>query len=193
MSNEPVTYTDKSLTEDMIASIYLFTSQAMYFPLNYALRSDNGAVVRMFFPFLRLLVSALDRLPNYSGMVYRGIKKDLSPNYTEGCKLSFWSFQSGTTDADSLAKDTFLGRTGTRSVLLLKVTGGKDISAYSADAEEKEILIPAGCTFAVEEILPQDVDLKLFSMRQTKTSDLLTSPARAPGPGEKSKKCCSIQ
>jgi N-acetylneuraminic acid mutarotase len=181
------------LTEDMVACIFLYTNEIVYNALNATLRSENREAVKSFFPFLRLLLAALQRLPSYSGTVYRGSRKDLSTNYVVGQEIPLWSFQSATIDAEALRNEAFLGDSGPRSLLCLSITGGKDISEYSAYAEEKEILIPAGCTFTVEEILTpstaEGAGLKLFSMRQTGPSELLPSIEK-----EASKQgCCSVQ
>mmetsp|Transcript_63025 Transcript_63025/g.176278 ORF Transcript_63025/g.176278 Transcript_63025/m.176278 type:complete len:772 (+) Transcript_63025:110-2425(+) len=192
------------LTEDMIAGINVYTSEVLHSAVNQCLRSGNDFVVKSFFPFLRLLLAALERLPDYSGQVYCGARKDLSNSYPMGSQLSIWSFQSAMTDADALADDTFLGKSGTRSLLCIRVTGGKDISAYSANVQEKEILIPAGCTFTVEDVVSNSSGedcLKLFRMRQTRASDLLAArpaAARPSGlhagePSARPRKCCSVQ
>lgn len=180
------------LTEDMVACIYLYTTEVVFGALNSCLRSENREGVKRFFPFLRLLLASLQRLPSYSGIVYRGSKKDLSKSYTIGQSFSLWSFQSATTDENSLRNDAFLGNSGSRSLLCLEITGGKDISMYSAFAEEKEILIPAGCTFKVEEAGPgEERGLVKFSIRQISPSELLPNGGLADE--NSSKKCCSIQ
>lgn len=195
------------LTEDMIAGIYLYTCEVLCSAVNRCLRfgSSEASVVKSFFPFLRLLLTALERLPDYSGQVYCGTRKDLSEGYLMGSQLSIWSFQSAMTDADTLANEAFLGKSGPRSLLCFRVTGGKDISAYSPYVQEKEILIPAGCTFTVEDVVSNSGGedcLKLFRMRQTRASDLLVARSNdGTGPDvyatENTKKpakgCCSVQ
>ena len=78
------------MTENLAKAIWIYTSESpLYSELNKALRSINRTKLKTeFFPFLRLLITALAVLRKASGakpsMVNRGVKKDLVAEYV-GC------------------------------------------------------------------------------------------------------------
>ena len=63
------------LDYDNVASIVMYTRQCGFFmALNGALRSQEDASIQCFAPFLRLLLTALSKLPCYEGdIVFRGM------------------------------------------------------------------------------------------------------------------------
>ena len=65
---------DTILTKDQIGSINLYTQEVLYKSLNSTLNKRDRNLIKPFFPFLKLIFTALDKLPNYDGVVYRGIK-----------------------------------------------------------------------------------------------------------------------
>jgi hypothetical protein len=83
--------------------------------------------------------SALRKLPNYKGVVYRGnrtvgiVKKE----YYAGC-IIFWSGFTSTT-VDINVAQTFAGQDGV--VFRINVSNGKVIAALSVLGGEKEVLL----------------------------------------------------
>ena len=80
------------LTEDEIAAIYLYTAQwtsgvSLFTALNNALRTEDRNAVRPFFPYLRLLLGGLRKLPVVNRPVFRGVKLPLYKDYTKGKKV----------------------------------------------------------------------------------------------------------
>jgi hypothetical protein len=72
-----------------------YTQQILYGPLNVALRQRNRAQVVSYFHYLKLLMSALDKLPSFNGTLYRGINCLLSAKcYQKGKKFVWWAFSS---------------------------------------------------------------------------------------------------
>ena len=59
----------------MIGAVNLYTQQLLYVPLNRALRDEDRTALKLFFPFLQLLLTALNLLPSMQGLVYRGVSK----------------------------------------------------------------------------------------------------------------------
>ena len=70
------------LTLDEIASLNLYTSQwssgeSLYVALNRVLRSENRGFLKRWFPYLKLVISALRKLPRFCGNVWRGVNMNL--------------------------------------------------------------------------------------------------------------------
>ena len=156
------------LTLCEIAAIHLYTQQAIYSQLNKMLRDRDRTKLLVYFPFLKLLLTALEKLPNYEGVVYRGVKvqNNLKSQYRVGRNLTWWAFSSCTLDGDILSSDTFCGSTGERILFTIRCKNGKDISAYSAYSSEKEILLPPGRVFKVEGCMssPSDTYLSIINL-----------------------------
>lgn len=73
------------LTKDEIAAIYLYTmpwpnaTASLYYNLNKALRTADRSAAKPYFPYLRLLLSALKKLPPVVGTVHRGTHQATCP------------------------------------------------------------------------------------------------------------------
>lgn len=86
------------LTPDMSASIHLYTMQfstapSLFQVLNKALRTEDREILRPWFPFLKLFLSALYTLPSHSQKVWRGVRGiDLRSKYHHGHKFASCSF-----------------------------------------------------------------------------------------------------
>ena len=79
----------KHCTKHCVAGIELSTAQA----LNQALRSADRQLVRPFFPYIRLLMAAFDKLPKHKGQLNRGVKLALGhlSKYQQGSDFVEWS------------------------------------------------------------------------------------------------------
>jgi tetratricopeptide (TPR) repeat protein len=164
------------LTADESASIMLYTMswkpshQCLYNVLNATLRSEDRNQLKPWFLYLKLLFTALERLPSIHRTVYRGIKSDVHKNYTRGKSVVWWGFSSCTTKLDVLALESFLGKTETRIMFTIECKTGKDIRPHSAFQGENEVLILAGTQFKVVACLDQGHGLHIIQLEETKPS-----------------------
>lgn len=156
------------LTCDEIAAIYLYTLEFIYAVLNRALRSVNRKQCKPYFPYLRLLLNGLEKLPAYAGTVYRGVKLDLSEVYRVGEETHFWAFSSATQDGAVLEDESFLGSVGDRSLLCIDQMSGRDVSRYSAYQSEKEMLLLPGYKYRIMNCtaLPGSSGFRLYNLKQ---------------------------
>merc|ERR1712159_310009 len=101
----------------------LYTQEScLYHRLNAALRTHDTASLMPFLPFLKLLLSALYRLPLTRVRTYRGVKLELFKTYNQlvGKVWSWWSFSSATRDKNILFENKmFLGSSGQRTLFCL--------------------------------------------------------------------------
>ena len=88
------------LTEHEVAALNMYTIQSpFYVDLNKALRSRNRNLVKPFFPYLNLLITALFKLHGQQGglktrSLYRGVRLDLSQHFLMGAIKFFWAVTS---------------------------------------------------------------------------------------------------
>lgn len=145
---------------------------------NYGSDADPRSNLVDFLPFVKLLKHSLSLLPKRRpGIVYRGVKRpytDLLNGASFGGTLTWFSFTSTTADPKVLRKKEFLNATVnidpvTKAVSSVKNLGiygaaaqpsgktifqihtinGVNISPFSAEEDEDEIILPAGSTFRI--------------------------------------------
>lgn len=170
------------LSQDESAAIMLYTCgwipvmRSLYFVLNRTLRTANRDILKPWFPYLRLLIGALIKLPLYNKTIYRGVKQDMMKDYPVGSKNFWWGFSSCTSDINVLNNETFCGLDGPRTMFKIKSLGGRSINTYAYYFAESEVLLLPGrylqvrsatrapdglCTIELEEIQPPHELLEL--------------------------------
>ena len=135
------------LTYDESAAIYLYTMQFSFFDkLNQNLRAKNRSVLKPWFPYLKLFLHALRKLPSLDIIVWRGVTGDISSNFVCNQVQVWWSVNSCSTALDVVEK--YVGDRGI--VFAIKLIHGKDISLYSAYRDEREIIMLPGTQICVK-------------------------------------------
>lgn len=129
------------LTTDESAAIYLYSMPIPFFSyLNQALRTEDRHTLEPWFAFLKLFITALEKLPSTKGNVWRGIAVSAHSVFTDGGVHIWWNVISCST---SLAVvERYLGKTGT--LFAIDAIHGKYISEYSALPVEQEVLLMPG-------------------------------------------------
>jgi hypothetical protein len=147
------------LEREGIAAIVLYTRECGFFSaLNRALRSQDDGAIHCFAPFLRLVLTALSKLPCYEGdLVFRGVRGDFGANYRKGAQFIEWAFSSYTTDISVLQNGQFFGHVGER--VLFQINSLKsllkshvEISMFSQFPNEREVLQVPGFTWQVKQV-----------------------------------------
>nr|USW07835.1 poly [ADP-ribose] polymerase 1 [Crypthecodinium cohnii] len=132
----------KPMTPDLYGSILLYTSNAIYKQLNKALRDEDRTTVEKYFPYLRFLFEACDRLPQQKRTLWRGVGVDLFSQYKVGSTIVWWGVSSCTSD-EKVARNFMAGCGAGATLLTVEVSTACDISEVSFYANEAEsILLP---------------------------------------------------
>jgi hypothetical protein len=113
-----------------------------------------------------VLNAALARLPPLRETVYRGVKLDLSNEYTDGETIIWWGFSSCTTGLSVLQSELFLGKSGTRTMFTIKCDSARDIREHSYYPVEDELLLLAATQLQVTGCLDQG-DLRIIQLKET--------------------------
>lgn len=165
---------EDDLTPDEIACIHLYTQQSPWYRiLNSRLRERNRELLKPFLPYIRLLLTALYKLPQNPGMLYRGVKKNIQASLTPGKRLLWWSFSSSAVRVDVLESPEFLGKNGDRTLMTINAKTGVDIRKYSAFPHEHEVLLLAGTCLKVESVLNAGHGLHVVQLTELEVPDLL--------------------
>ncbi len=136
------------LDEDEVAAVHLYTMASQFYrKLNAALRDRARDTARAFYPFLRLFLDAMGRLPGTKDPLWRGVSADLAGQYPEGSEVVWWGVSSCTPKM-SVATG-FLGSSGARTLFEVRPRGAVCIQKLSAFVGEEEYIIAPGTRFKV--------------------------------------------
>jgi len=158
------------LTADEIGAINLYTqewhpsSNSLYSILNGRLRAEDRKSIHPFRSYLKLLLTALEKLPKKELTVWRGVKRELYQVYPKGKVYYWWSFSSCTENVEVLENPSFLGKEGKRTLFTVSTSAGVSIKPYSMYPED-EILLPPGMRFKVTGILDQK-ELHIIQLKE---------------------------
>ncbi|CAF1540590.1 unnamed protein product [Adineta steineri] len=177
---------EDGLTSDESASIMLYTYESMphehslYVILNAALRSEQRQKLIPWFLYLRLVLTALARLPSKRCTVNRGVREDLRSQYPKGKTIIWWGFSSCTSSIEVLECENFFGKTGTRTLFQIECNTGKDIKNHSFIQNEDEILLLPARQFSVKGCLDSGNGLHIIQLEETEPIDPLLEPVSVP-------------
>ena len=185
------TLRDDPLSVDGVAFFMTYSAEATHPPLykdmNDKCYDHDRSKVVPYGPFIVATVKYMAQIEAYpNDTVFRGVKADLRAEYPKGRKIVWHGFCSTTKSAEVLSNPQFCGETGKRTIFTIKLTQGqaREITRYSLVASEDEVLLPPGCRFEVESVLPQG-DLTLIQLRELPSSqwilDLRTTSEVAGG------------
>lgn len=129
------------LTVDESAAIYLYTMPKCFNSrLNERLREGNREEIEPWFPFLKVFIAAIGKLPPFMATVWRGVNDDNSCNFFEDDAQTWWTVNSCSKDLKVI--ESFLAGVGT--VFAIETIYGKDIAMYSAIPDEQEVVLLPG-------------------------------------------------
>jgi NAD:arginine ADP-ribosyltransferase len=162
------------LTHDESAAVYLYTmdggQKSFYRVLNNALRSENRAILRVWFPFLKLFEVAISKLPTFKGSVWRGVSEDVSSQFNRDQVFTWWSISSCSQSVNVI--QDFLSTNNNATLFMIEVTNARDISNYSYYPSENEVLLTIGTELRVKaDVFQYSGGLKIVHLVQLSNDD----------------------
>ncbi|CAF1070923.1 unnamed protein product [Adineta steineri] len=143
---------EHGLTHDESASIYIYTmewgEQTLYRVLNKTLRNENRHLLKVWFPYLKLFDTALNKLPTVKENVWRGITDDIGKNFIKNQIITWWSINSCSSSVNIIKG--FLGNKKNSTIFLIEALHGKKVSGYTQYESEDEIILRLGTEFRVK-------------------------------------------
>ena len=147
-----------------------------YKMLNQLLRDVDRTPLEPFFPYLRLILTGLRRLPKDTAAMYRGVRVafadlDGAKDYVQGGLVVWWPFNSSTQDLAMLEEnDQFLGTTGKRTLFIINLATARNILQFSVFKKEAERLILPGTRFRVMAVKEEGDLTTVYLEEDIKTS-----------------------
>jgi hypothetical protein len=160
------------LTCDQSASIMLCTmrwqpiDQCLSFVLNTILRSTDRQKLKPWFLYLKLLLTALCRLPSIFRTVYRGIQLDISEQYPKDKIIIWWDFVLCTTLLDNLYSEKYLNKKNVRTIFTIECHSSKDINKHLFYPSIDMILLLPATQFQVIESVKQKTNLYWIQLKE---------------------------
>ncbi|CAF4790265.1 unnamed protein product [Rotaria sp. Silwood2] len=143
---------EHGLTHDQSAAVYIYTMEwgetTLYRVLNEALRCENRKALNIWFPYLKLFDTALDKLPTVTEVVWRGVPHDIGKNFTKNQTFTWWSINSCSSSVNVIGN--FLGDGKNATLFLIEAINGKKISGYTEHEYEYEVILRMGTEFRVK-------------------------------------------
>mmetsp|Transcript_158771 Transcript_158771/g.280492 ORF Transcript_158771/g.280492 Transcript_158771/m.280492 type:complete len:854 (+) Transcript_158771:111-2672(+) len=155
------------LSDDELAAIVAYTHDLsieednkagnLFYEENEALRkrasNERASMIRTWGVHMYYTLAGLGKLPNFEGVVYRGVpSRKMLEEYEQGRPIQWGAWSSTTTSLEACLKFT-----GTKGVIFkIKVFTGKDICKFSFFAAENEILLSPNHKFIVTESAYED-------------------------------------
>jgi hypothetical protein len=171
-----------NLTSDESASIMLYTMewepafQCLCIVLNATLRSKDRQLLKPWFPYLKLFLTALWRLPSSQKIIYRSARFDLSGYYSTGKIVVWWSFSSCAVSVDVFQSPRFLRIPGAKTVFVIDCRSSKDISKHSYYPTKDQILLLCATQFRVLSSSNQGHGLHIVQLQETQPKTPLLQP-----------------
>ena len=166
-------------TEDELAAIYLYTDncegQSLHDALNRALQSGDPATIKPWLNFLKLLYSALDKVPSMKSTVWRGLPISLAEQLKENEEIVCCGITSCSTSADVIRTIA-----DPNSILCsIKPLNGKNIHEYSSLAADYEVLLLPNTRLMVKtKQLDMPKDKSIIYLEEI--SDITEEPMASP-------------
>jgi hypothetical protein len=171
-----------NLSSDESASIMLYTmgwpppNDSFYIILNKTLCNEDRSLLKPWFLYLKLIITALSKIPSEQCRLNRGVKKDISADYPRGKTFVWWGFSSCTSSIHVLENELFLGKTGMRTLFQIDCHSGKDISQHSMYKKEDEILLLPARQFKVVSCLNAGNGLNIIQIKEIDPPHPLLEP-----------------
>ena len=114
---------------------YIFSMYtcSLNFPASQQLFFQDWRTLELCSPYLKCLISGLQKLKRREATVFRGAMGDMRKHYITDSKIFWWNFNPCTTNIQSLDTDIFLGRKGKRTIFTAKTGLLSMTFAFSID------------------------------------------------------------
>jgi hypothetical protein len=157
------------------------TKPALYADMNARCYDRDRTKMVPYSKFVWLLLHAMQALAPYpqTATVFRGVKLNLGAIYAKGRELTWHGFASCTKSMGVLMNEQFCGPSGPRTIFVIELTQAqaREITRYSLNAREEEVLLPPGCRFSVIDTAPMADGLLIVQLREVASKEWIVDLA----------------
>ncbi|CAF5162886.1 unnamed protein product [Rotaria magnacalcarata] len=135
---------EHNLTRDELAAIFLYTMEfdgtTLYQFISQDFRSQEESTSKLWFPYLKLFYTAVNKLPNAHTNVWRSIPENMTKELNKNDETICWSITSCSSSIDVIKE---LLQINSR-LLKIETATGKNISNYSNSPDQHEVILCPG-------------------------------------------------
>lgn len=170
------------LTKDESAAIYLYTlestkgSSSLRTLLNETLYLQTQEGLKPYLSYLKLLLTALFKLPPNECTAWQATHLDLSDTYKKGEYLCWTGFSSCRNSIKSLHATQHAKTLMIRTILSIECINAREIQIYSCCPKENEILLLPCTYFQVTDVMHQRDHTVIIYLRELKPPHILLEP-----------------
>jgi hypothetical protein len=174
------------LSIDESAAIHLYTMQwpdthdSLYEILNRTLRSEKRNDLKPWFFYLKLVLTAMHKLPPVKKTIWRAIRSDVDKEYITN--RTWWGFSSCSEMQAVTAQ--FVQSSTVRTWFKIHCINGRSIQTYSYFKNENEILLMPGTYLCILKKWTEPDGMHIIELQETKPPYQLIAPPfskQAPG------------
>ena len=174
------------LTNDESSSISLYSiewkprDKSFHVILNTTLQTANRILLKPWFPYLKLIMTALAKLPSDSThlTLYHAVKLNLIAQYPVGRSFVWWGFTLCTMSLDFCNNEYILGQNGARTLFIIDHQSGKNIRKHLFNAKEQDVLLPPACQFQITSSFDAGNGLHIIHLKEIPAKKQLLNPVQ---------------
>lgn len=169
--NKTHNFTD-GLTRDEAASIRFYmmgvskSGQNVAEAVNRALRAGVSIHLERWLPYIKLIITALNKLPSYKGKIWRCTRGNITLRYDKNCLWSGFSSCTGTPEVI----EGFFDKSSTYTIFEIECVNGKRIRDYSDNSHHDEVLLLPGTRLQVINTVYQGNNIYVIHLREEGSS-----------------------
>ena len=131
------------LTHDESASIYIYAMEwgekSLYRLLNQALRSENHEALNVWFPYLKLFNTALEKLSTAKMTMWKGTISDIGKSFIKN-QIVTWRGINSCSALVNVIKDK-VGNSKNITLFIIDAANTKRLAGYTEHENEDEIIL----------------------------------------------------
>ena len=161
------------LTRDESAALLLYTTEAgehsFYLALNQILREEDRSKIRPWFSYLKLLDTALNKLPTVKGNIWRAVSGNVTSDYKKNQVITWWTVTSCSTSAEVVK--AFLKPNQEATLFMIEAVNGKNIAGYTMYPDEHEVILGLGTQLRIVDIGFQHGNLRVVQLKEVNDNE----------------------
>jgi hypothetical protein len=171
------------LTIDESAAIQIYETagsglyQRLRVILNRALITQDRHQIQPYLYYLKLLFTALWKLPSFQGTVWHEVKVDVSNEYQKGKKGIWQEITSTKVDSRRLHSIGLFGQSNHKTMFSIQCESGKSTKRHAYSPMDEEILLLPGFQYEVLDIQQLNVEFHIITLKEIDSEFPLISPS----------------
>ncbi|CAF1451491.1 unnamed protein product [Adineta ricciae] len=167
------------LTVDESAAIMFYTTgwsplnECLYVGLNEALRSKDREKLKPWYSYLKILLTALARLPPVEKNIYCGLKSNLCEQYTVGETYTWRGITSCSTLMNILTSWNFSHVEADRIMFNIKCKSARNITNHSTYKSDDEFVLLPGTQFKCQGYFDQGNNFRVYELEEISPPSIL--------------------